>query len=110
VRRLIASLALLLFAGAAASASAQDMASARAGQALAEQVCAACHAIGKDTISDRSLPQAPAFVTLANMPEMNAVSLSAFLITPHPTMPNLMLSSEEASDVIAYIMSLRQPR
>lgn len=109
MRRLTAPLALL-FASAAASAMAQEIGNVRAGQALAEQVCAACHAIGNDTISDRSLARAPAFVTVANMPEMNAVSLSAFLITPHPTMPNLMLSSEEAADVIAYIMSLRQTR
>jgi cytochrome c len=110
MRRLLAPLGLLLFAAFAGPAGSQELASARGGQNLAEQVCAACHAVGADAISDRSLTGAPAFTSLANMPEMNAVSLSAFLITPHPTMPDLMLSSDEAADVIAYIMSLRQPR
>lgn len=110
MRRLLAPLGLLLFAALAGPAGSQEIGSARAGQSLAEQVCAACHAVGRDAISDRSLARAPAFTSVANMPEMNAVSLSAFLITPHPTMPNLMLSQQEATDVIAYIMSLRRPR
>ncbi len=38
---------------------------------------------------------------------MTATALAAFLRSPHPTMPNLILNDEEARDVISYILSLR---
>ena len=33
-----------------------------------------------------------------------------FLATPHPKMPNLILTPEQLSDVTAYILSLRENR
>ena len=51
--------------------------------------------------------KAPAFSAVAAMPSTTARSLSVFLRTSHPTMPNLMLTNTETEDVIAYILSLR---
>lgn len=44
------------------------------------------------------------------MDSTTALSLQAFLTTPHPTMPNIILSPKETADVVAYILSLRKQR
>ena len=107
MRSLIAPLAALLVI-AAAPAPAQEMGDVRAGRNLAEQVCAVCHMVWPDGPVMTAPNGAPAFLAVANRPETTPLWLSAFLITPHPTMPNLMLSSDEAANVIAYVMSLRR--
>ena len=40
-------------------------------------------------------------------PATTEISLRAFLQTPHPTMPNLMLTPEETDDIIAYLLALK---
>jgi mono/diheme cytochrome c family protein len=50
---------------------------------------------------------APAFKPIAAMPSTTEYSLSAFLQTPHATMPDLALTSTDISDLAAYILSLR---
>jgi hypothetical protein len=44
------------------------------------------------------------------MPSTTHLSLIVWLTNPHPTMPSLVLSPQEAADVIAYIQSLRDSR
>ena len=39
---------------------------------------------------------------------MTATALRVFLTTSHPKMPNLILAPEQITDVIAYILSLRE--
>ena len=80
---------------------------ARAGEELALQVCTACHVVAPDQREPRHYQGAPDFVAIANGRAVTATSLAAFLRTPHPSMPNLILSSDEMRDVIAYILSLR---
>jgi len=41
---------------------------------------------------------------------MTATALRAFLQTPHPKMPNLILAPEQSADVIAFLLSLRDRR
>jgi hypothetical protein len=41
------------------------------------------------------------------MPSTTADGLNVFLQAPHATMPNLVLSPSDRSDLIAYILSLR---
>ena len=52
----------------------------------------------------------PSFQDIANTKGMTATALRVFLTTSHPKMPNLILTPEERSDVIAYILSLRDDR
>jgi mono/diheme cytochrome c family protein len=80
---------------------------ARAGEELSRQVCTACHVVAADQREPRHNFGAPDFVDIADAPAVTATSLAAFLRTPHPSMPNLILSSDEMRDVIAYILSLR---
>jgi hypothetical protein len=41
---------------------------------------------------------------------MRELVLRVWFQTPHPTMPNLSIRGEEADNVIAYILSLKQSR
>jgi mono/diheme cytochrome c family protein len=100
---------LLCIAGAA---RAQDvpMGDPVAGLALARQTCAACHLVERGQAAPAAKGTAPAFTAIANTRAMTARALRVFLFTPHPSMPNLILSAQEADDVSAYILSLHTPR
>src|SRR6185436_6156187 len=95
-------IAALLECGTARS---QDVGRPPQGFRLAQQVCAECHAIDKATMTSPN-PTAPRFQTIANTPGMSEMALSVALRTPHRTMPNLILESDEVRDVAAYILSL----
>jgi hypothetical protein len=38
---------------------------------------------------------------------MTATALRAFLMTPHPKMPNPIVKGKQSDDVIAFLLSLR---
>jgi mono/diheme cytochrome c family protein len=78
-----------------------------AGRRLAEDVCSACHVIAPGHTSTTDV-EAPAFPDLANTPRVTALSLRAFLQTPHERMPDLHLDRDETDNVIAYILSLEE--
>ena len=76
----------------------------------AREVCSPCHAVTAEQRSQRIIAIAPDFQTIANTPGMTATALRAFLQTPHPKMPNLILSPEQSADVISFLLSLRDGR
>ena len=73
-------------------------------------VCSPCHAVSAEQAAQRTIAIAPDFRTIANTPGMTATALRAFLHTPHPKMPNLILAPEQSADVIAFLLSLRDRR
>lgn len=75
---------------------------AAAGRRLAQEWCSDCHAIGAD-------PRAGSMSlgSIARLPTTTQFSLRAFLLSPHPTMPNFRLSPQQIDDVVAYILSLQ---
>ena len=96
--------AFLISAGlAAAPATAADAAH---GEQLAKRWCASCHVVAPDQA--RGADDVPAFPTIANMPGFDAGKLAAFLMDPHPKMPDMQLGRGEANDLAAYIGSLRK--
>jgi len=98
--------ALIVFAIPAWSGNAQELGQPGHGLALAERLCAQCHAVsGRENKSPN--PDAPAFRDIASTPGMTSIALTAALQTSHATMPNVMLAAEERADVIAYILSLK---
>jgi len=100
---LLPMLALVLLAP---TTNAQEQGDPVAGRAYAEKVCARCHAVARgDTYSPN--PDATSFQTVANTPGMSVIALSVWLQTPHPTMPNLILKSDDLHNVITYIASLK---
>ena len=74
------------------------------------EVCSPFHAITAEQASQRTIAIAPDFQTIANTPGMTATALRAFLQTPHPKMPNLILTPDQSADVIAFLLSLRDRR
>jgi mono/diheme cytochrome c family protein len=79
------------------------------GHAFALQVCATCHVVAEDQPSPPRSRRAPSFAAIANTRAMTSTALHAFLATPHPTMPNLLLTPQQTDDVVAYILSLQRP-
>ena len=94
---------------AAAPLSAQDSGDRQHGLALARQVCSECHAIQAGPLRSPN-PKAPTFQELATTPGMTATALTVALTTPHAGMPMFRLTAEQRSDIIAYILGLRQSR
>ena len=87
------------------SAQAQGTFEARQGRAFAQRVCSGCHGI---VLGASSLAAgAPNFYAIARTPGMSSLALRVALETPHHSMPNLMLTADELSNITAYIMGLR---
>lgn len=101
--RVIAALALSTLVGAA---SAAEMGDPEAGYAYAQQYCAECHAIDRGDY-EGPLYGAPPFSEVANVGAMSELALISFFQTPHPTMPNLIVPSDDIRNIVAYIRSLR---
>ena len=98
-----------ILAASACAANAQDPSgNSEAGRVYAREVCSPCHAVTAEQASRRRIVIAPDFQAIANTPGMTATALRAFLQTPHPKMPNLILSPEQSADVIAFLLSLRE--
>lgn len=101
-REMVLGAAMLLVSYSAAKAQDADIA---AGAAYAEEVCAACHAVlANENMSP--LPQAPTFQSVADTPGMTEMALTVWMQSSHPTMPNIILKSDELRNVVAYIRSL----
>jgi len=71
------------------------------GKRLAERWCAACHVVAPDQKAANT--DAPPFETIAKTFGFNAEKLVFFLLEPHPKMPNMALTRNEANDIAAYI-------
>lgn len=98
----ILSLCMLMAGWQIQTASAADVGH---GRDLAQRWCAACHAVDATTQPTTDIP--PSFLSIARRPDFDANRLAYFLLDPHPKMPNMGLSRNEAMDLAAYIASLR---
>ncbi len=80
-------------------------ANAANGKTLAERWCATCHIVSP--VQQRGTTQAPPFAEVAKREHMDAPMLALFLLLPHPKMPDMNLTRNEAADLAAYIVSLK---
>ena len=78
-----------------------------AGLKLALQNCAQCHVVAGRQAGPVPVG-VPTFADVARMPSTTALSLRAFLQTPHPPMPDLALTRRQLEDVVTYILTLRR--
>jgi len=75
------------------------------GKAIAEAWCSSCHLVGPGP--DRTaLAGVPTFSSIAPRLPEDADALAAFIIDPHPPMPELGLTRQTIRDVLAYIATL----
>jgi mono/diheme cytochrome c family protein len=94
---------LLLLIAATAVSQAALAADAANGERLAKRWCAACHIVATDQKSGNT--QVTPFSAIAKVPGFDAAKLALFLLDPHPKMPDMNLSRNEAADLTAYIVS-----
>ncbi|WP_193560470.1 c-type cytochrome [Dankookia rubra] len=78
------------------------------GRRVAEAWCADCHVIGPRARGPAG-DAAPPFAAVAAMPSTTAMSLRAFLQTPHSRMPDYRLTQAELDGVVTWILA-QKPR
>jgi mono/diheme cytochrome c family protein len=98
-------MAMALLAAMPANA-AEPASDPRAGERLARQWCAECHLVAEDQ-KRPVVAGVPTFRSLANDPKVPEYRIRMFMITPHPVMPNFMLTARETEDLVAYFRSLK---
>ncbi len=96
---LFLALSLMLCAGPAAAVD------IKAGRMLATTWCAQCHVVENDQYNASA--DVPSFEGIANRSDFDAEKIQAFLVDPHPVMPNMSLTRIEIEDLVAYIASLK---
>jgi cytochrome c len=101
--------ALLLIRLHYAGGAALSSDSASDGHRLAEAWCKDCHAIDATTAGTvGAASAAPAFAAIANQPSTTELSLKVFLRSSHRSMPNLVITPDQADDLVNYILSLKR--
>ena len=100
------SFAMVLLIAVTSGADAQQPGDPLKGSALAQSVCARCHAVRSGQMRSPN-PMAPSLSNVANWPGMTEMALRAWLLSSHRTMPNIVLDNNETNDVTAYILSLQ---
>lgn len=78
------------------------------GRKLAEQWCAECHVIDRDQDFAGS-DAIPTFPEVAASPAVTSAGLKAFFSSPHQQMPDIQLTQQQIDEIVAYILSLREP-
>jgi len=68
--------------------------------------CSGCHAVDREEKFSPN-PNAMSFREIAVTTGMTATALIIWLQSPHSTMPNLIIPLQEADDIVAYILSLK---
>ena len=76
------------------------------GSTLAQRWCAACHVVSGSQSKGTDI--APSFASIGARPDFNVEKLTYFLLEPHPKMPNMSLTRDEAKDLSAYIGEQRR--
>jgi mono/diheme cytochrome c family protein len=92
----LATTALVLIPG---TAEAVELGDPKLGLAYARRNCAGCHRV------ETGGAVSPSTI----IPSFDR-ALSVWMQTPHPTMPNLIIPTEERDNIISYVMSLRAKR
>ena len=104
--RLLVMLTAISAFGAFVNTASEALADPKSGREFAQRICAECHAVLPEDTTSRNA-EAPAFKAIADNPFWTRTALLVWFQTPHPTMPNMLLDSEDLENVIAYILSLR---
>lgn len=76
------------------------------GSRLVERWCASCHIVS--SAQSKGMDGTPSFASIAQRADFNVEKLAFFLLAPHPKMPNMSLSRDEAQDIAAYIATQRR--
>jgi mono/diheme cytochrome c family protein len=86
---------------------AQEPSDRQKGRLLVRQICAECHAVGRQSMRSPNL-RSPSFAAVAATPGMTEAALNAILHTSHRDMPNIILNAQQTTEITAYILSLKR--
>lgn len=100
---LSATLLFALLIGGSAFPAALPPGNPEAGKQLVLNSCTSCHA---PMDSAHASDQAPPLSFLAHDNKSDPRWVRAWLMDPHPPMPNIMLSRQQVADVMAYLATL----
>jgi hypothetical protein len=75
------------------------------GRQFAVDNCRPCHVVMANQTSAARFATGPKFRDVAHMKQMTPMSLNIWLTNPHPTMPTLRLTAEEAANVVAEVIA-----
>ena len=78
-----------------------------AGQKLARTVCVNCHVVAPGVGPSQPTAGIPSFASVAAKPGQSADKIKAFIMNPHPPMPQVQLTVHELDNLAAYIMTLK---
>lgn len=78
------------------------------GRQVAQKLCVNCHIIEPDGKAKVVNPAVPTFMAVAAMADQSESTIRAYLIDPHPPMPDPKLTTNELDNIAAYIMSLKE--
>ena len=90
----------------ACSSEAIFAADAKNGSRLVDRWCVSCHIVS--SAQEKGMDATPSFASIAQRADFSAEKLALFLLEPHPKMPNMSLSRDEARDIAAYISTQRR--
>jgi mono/diheme cytochrome c family protein len=102
----VAFMASLLLTGSSFAGSTTPKPDPEKGQALAERVCATCHAISRKPAPSLAA-DVPSFYAIANKPGQAVETIAGRIVIPHPPMPAVSLTREEIADVVTYILTFK---
>ena len=106
MRAVFKGIPILVVAMAGLNGSLAVAANADQGATLAKRWCATCHVVDGD--QKQASADVPPFAVIAKKTDFSPEKVAAFLIEPHPKMPNFTLSRSEAADIAAFIGTLRK--
>ena len=89
-----------------APARAEEFGDPAKGLEYARAICSECHAVER-SVAQSPNRNAPTFVSVAETRGMTGLAIRAWLQSPHPTMPNLLVKPEDRDNLIAYILGLK---
>ena len=99
-------LSLAIVAISTVSVPAAEPGNLAEGRRFVQTMCADCHAVGSKPAPSPVIAATP-FTVVAQATRTTAMSLNAWLSGPHIDMPNLILSTSDRQNIIAYILSLK---
>jgi mono/diheme cytochrome c family protein len=106
MRAVFKGIPILVVAMAGLNGSLALAANADQGATLAKRWCATCHVVHGD--QKQASADVPPFAVIAKKTDFSPERVAAFLMEPHPKMPNFTLSRSEAADIAAFIATLRK--
>jgi cytochrome c len=102
-----AALAFALFCNGT-EAFAEQPGNIAAGHQLARLWCSECHQVDAKRRHVKRPAPAASFLEIASEPSITPLSLRVFFQSSHENMPNLHISTKQADDLVAYILSLKR--